>query len=82
VTCETLKTAFGDITICQRGKRWPSCSVPGCDRKAPLLCDFPIARKKSGTCDAKLCEGHAATQGPDRHFCPPHAKHAQGSLPL
>jgi hypothetical protein len=68
--------------ICSRGKRWPRCSVPGCDRRAPFLCDFPIPRRKSGTCDAKLCDGHRARQGEDRDFCPPHAKHAQGSLPL
>jgi hypothetical protein len=82
MTCETFKVGDGFAIVCNRGKRWPRCSVPGCDRPAPFLCDYPVARKKSGTCDAKLCHGHRAAQGEDRDFCPPHAKHAQGSLPL
>jgi hypothetical protein len=82
MTCETFKVGDGFAIICNRGKRWPRCSVPGCDRLAPKLCDYPCPRKKSGTCDAKLCNAHAVVQGEDRDFCPPHAKHTQRSLPL
>jgi hypothetical protein len=93
MTCETFKVGEGFAIVCNRGKRWPRCSVPGCDRPAPFLCDFSVSRKKSGTCDAKLCEGHAVAQPshhrvepgstPDRvDFCPPHARHVQGGLPL
>lgn len=71
MTCESVGTPGGTFVVCTRGKRWPMCSVPGCGARAPLLCDFPIAKKKSGTCDAKLCERHAVAKGPDRHFCPP-----------
>jgi hypothetical protein len=89
VTCERIDLGGGAVAIvCHRGKRYPRCSVPGCGRVAPFLCDFPIPRKKSGTCDAKLCEGHrvqqpTATPTEDsRDFCPPHAKLGQGSLGL
>lgn len=83
MTCETLDFGGGvHGIVCIRGKRWPRCSVPGCDRPAPKLCDYPVGRKKSGTCDAKLCEQHAAAQGKDRDFCPPHSKLGQGSLGL
>lgn len=63
--------------ICNRGRRrLPACSVPGCGRLAPYLCDAPVARpgRKSQTCDAKLCDTCAVAQGPDRHFCPPHER--------
>jgi hypothetical protein len=83
MTCSSIRVpGFGDVVICNRSQRWPTCSVPGCDRRAPRLCDFPIPRRRSGTCDAKLCEAHAAAQGEDRDFCPAHAKVGQGSLPL
>jgi hypothetical protein len=80
MTCEWFKVGPDAVAVvCNRGKRWPRCSVPGCDRPAPFLCDFPVGRKKSGTCDAKLCEGHRAQQGEERDFCPPHAR--QPELP-
>lgn len=82
MTCERVAFPGGGGVICIRGKRWPRCSMPGCEHPAPKLCDYPCPRKKSGTCDAKLCNGHAVVVGDDRDFCPAHAKHAQGELPL
>lgn len=94
MTCEHLDLGNGaHAIVCHRNKRWPRCSVPGCNRPAPKLCDFPVPTKKSGTCDAKLCEAHAKAQ-PSHHrvapgstpdtidYCPPHAARGQGSLPL
>jgi len=39
------------------------------------LCDFELHGGR--TCDAKLCARHATTVGPERDFCPPHAKIGQ-----
>lgn len=83
MSCDRLDTGNGvHATICNRGKKRPYCSVPGCDRPAGRQCDFPIPKKKSGTCDANLCQTHAATQGEELDYCPPHAARGQGSLPL
>lgn len=74
--------------ICSRGRRAPKCSVPGCERPGERECDFEVARKKSGTCDAKVCTGHAHREpglgptGEPKEYCPPHHKHAQQQLAL
>jgi hypothetical protein len=62
--------------ICTRGPRkFVPCSVPGCGRPSVRLCDWPVTRAGvKGTCDAKLCARHATHVGPDRDYCPPHAK--------
>lgn len=53
------------------------CST-GCGRRATKLCDFPLSGKKAGkTCDADLCERCAEHVGPDRDYCPPHARAAK-----
>lgn len=59
------------------GKR---CSVPGCSRQATKMCDFPTAK---GTCDKALCNSHAVTPigYPNADYCPPHARHTEGSIP-
>lgn len=80
MTCERFNFGGGTFTLCNRGKRWPHCSVPGCNRRAPNLCDFPVSSHKSGTCDAKLCEAHAVASGQNVHYCPPHARQLELQL--
>ena len=66
--------------VCSRGTR--RCSVPGCAaRMAAKLCDYPVKRADrmgrvvaGATCDAALCAAHAVSVGPDRDYCPPHAR--------
>ena len=61
--------------ICTRGGRRSYCSSPGCTNYSEKLCDYPVTRAGvQGTCDAKLCMRHATHVGPDRDYCPPHAK--------
>jgi hypothetical protein len=71
MTCDPLP---GGGFFCNRGQRRPRCGVPGCGRRCEFECDFPIPRKKSGTCDAKLCGAHATRSGAEKDLCPPHAK--------
>jgi len=43
----------------QLGQHPPRCRF--CDNWSELQCDGPKPGKKSGTCDAHLCRGHART---------------------
>lgn len=45
-----------------------------CGREAHLLCDWKVKKKKSGTCDAPICDEHARNVGPDKHLCPKHQR--------
>lgn len=73
MACRTIPIAGGFAILCGRGQRVAACSVPGCSRPHAKLCDFALA-EKLGTCDAKLCATCAVHVGPDRDYCPPHAK--------
>ena len=72
--CERIEYGDRFAILCHRGKRWPRCSVPDCDRVAEFECDHPVSSHRSGTCDAKLCSAHAATAGWNGHHCPTHAQ--------
>ena len=51
------------------------CQTQGCRRVATIQCDHPVTRKgKAGTCDRWCCRGCAKNVGPDRDYCPPHAR--------
>lgn len=83
MTCEFLGNG---MIVCRRGRR-VVCSRPGCNRAALYECDFSVATRKSGTCDARICERHAKVVGDDRHYCVPHAsapepRRAPKQLPL
>ncbi len=53
-----------------------SCGVRVFDGK---LCDFPVSKagRKSKTCDRFCCAKCAVNVGPDRDYCPPHARAAK-----
>lgn len=62
--------------ICSRGRRQREpCTVPGCRGDGVVLCDFVLRGPKAGrTCDRRVCRGHAKNVGPDKDYCPVHAK--------
>lgn len=76
MSCEVIKFPDGgSAIICRRGAKPPGCQVPGCDRPGTQLCDFPVVRQhKAGTCDMRLCQGHAKPFKRDADLCPAHAK--------
>ena len=80
--CE--RREFGDgttVIVCGRRPAQP-CSVPGCPRRHEKLCDYPVTRNgQASTCDAKLCEKCAVPQGPDKDFCPAHARLVARKVP-
>jgi hypothetical protein len=85
MTCRTFDLGNGVTGIActrERRKRCKECGATG-DR----LCDYPLRGKAAGrTCDVRLCSRCAVVVGPDRDYCPPHARLAakgeQQQLPL
>lgn len=45
-----------------------------CGNAATLLCDWKMPSRKSGTCDAPICERCATTPAPGKDLCPKHAE--------
>lgn len=75
MTCNTIDLGNGETAIvCSRGRKPRRCTV--CNRnRIAVLCDFPLAGKKTGkTCSRGLCERCAVHVGPDRDLCPAHGK--------
>lgn len=51
-------------------------------RRHTKLCDFALTGKKAGqTCDAPLCDRCATRVGPNRDYCPAHARAAKAGAP-
>lgn len=74
--CKLVDLGNGVTAIaCYRKRRISPCAIPGCATPHAKLCDHPVLRKgKHATCDMKICDRHAKEIGPDRHYCPGHAK--------
>lgn len=65
--CLHVSTPVGPAIACTgRAKR---CK---CGRRGTLLCDWKIPAKRSGTCNAALCEACASSPAADKHLCPMH----------
>jgi len=72
---------LGTAIVCTRGRQSKPkpCQEPGCTKPHTHLCDFPVVRKRNvGTCDRRICEGHASrieADGDDTvDYCPAHAQ--------
>ena len=75
--CDKVDLGGFTAIVCRRGgrRRAASCGLPGCDREHTRLCAFELSGTRSHkTCDAKQCDGHATNVGPERDYCPAHAK--------
>lgn len=72
--CRTINLGNGATAIvCTRGERRHRCKE--CGHAASRQCDYPLRGKASGrTCSAYLCARCAVVVGPDRDYCPPHAR--------
>lgn len=69
MVCERVPLTGGGSAIVCSSRRRPRCA---CGRPAPLLCDWKVPIRKSGTCDAPICHDCAAEVGADKHLCPAH----------
>lgn len=45
-----------------------------CGKVAPLLCDWKVPTKRSGTCDRPICTKCTFVPAPDKDLCPAHAQ--------
>jgi len=72
MTCDRV-TLPGGFTAIVCSSRKPQRCV-ACGRRAPLLCDWKVPGKKSGTCDAPICEHCTTSPAPDKDLCPKHAE--------
>lgn len=75
--CETLHLPGGGLVIASsRGRRRAFCVQ--CGRDADKLCDFPLTGAAKGrTCDRPVCSRCATRVGPNRDYCPAHARAAK-----
>ena len=71
MTCRTVKMPDGGHAIvCSRGKRPIKCRQ--CGKPGDLLCDFPMPKKASKTCDAPICKNCAVHISDNVDYCPTH----------
>ncbi|SEI69487.1 hypothetical protein SAMN05518849_101585 [Sphingobium sp. AP50] len=69
--CQHVRLPTGGTAIvCSSGRR-PQCA---CGQPAPLLCDWKVPARRSGTCDAPICRACAISPAPDKDLCPAHAQ--------
>lgn len=69
--CETVTLPDGGRAIvCMSGQR-KRCA---CGRPATLACDWKVPTRRSGTCDAPICERCTTVPAPDKDLCPKHAE--------
>ncbi len=71
MACETVIMPGGGRAIVCGTRRRQRCA---CGRPATLLCDWKAPRKRSGPCDAPICEPCSINVAPDKDLCPAHAK--------
>jgi hypothetical protein len=67
--CEHLDINGSHVIICGARRKRRFCS---CGREADFECDWKVAIRKSGTCDAPICKLHAKEVGPGKHLCREH----------
>jgi hypothetical protein len=69
MTCDRVSMPTGGTAIvCTQTRR---CK---CGHRATLLCDWKVPGKKSGTCDAPLCDRCTTSPMEGKDLCPKHAE--------
>lgn len=69
MTCERVALPGGGAAIVCT-KRTKRCA---CGRPATLACDWKVATRKSGTCDAPVCARCTTSPAPGKDLCRSHA---------
>lgn len=74
MTCHRVDLpGIGVAIVCGPRRRERKCR---CGAPATKLCDWPKL-SGNGTCDRAVCDACAVNVGPDRDYCPAHAKMAE-----
>lgn len=73
MVCRSIPMPGGGFAIvCGPRQRKRKCR--SCGRPADLLCDWRMPQRKSGTCDAPICDQCTTSPAPDKDLCPEHAR--------
>jgi hypothetical protein len=68
MACEHFAHPGGVGIVC--GVRRRKCP---CGRRATLECDWKVPSRKSGTCDAPICDRCTTVPAPEKDLCVKHA---------
>lgn len=71
MACEHVNLPDGARAIVCGPRRRQRCE---CGKPATLLCDWKRPGKRSGTCDAGLCDDCTTKPAPDKDLCSVHAR--------
>ncbi len=66
----------GRAIVCSSGRR----KLCGCGKTSTRLCDWKVPSRRSGTCDAPLCEACSHVPATEKDLCPIHAAEWKASL--
>ena len=71
MTCTVIETGTGTRAIVCTSGRAARCV--SCGKRAPLLCDWKVPSRRSGTCDKPICASCTHSPAPGKDLCPDHA---------
>lgn len=71
MTCEVFHIPGGGAAIVCSSRKRARCR---CGSPAPLLCDWKVPGRRSGTCDTPICRSCATSPTPSKDLCPEHAQ--------
>lgn len=71
MACQRIQLPDGTSAIVCGTRRAARCA---CGRPGTLLCDWKVKGRRSGTCDAPICNRCATSPAPDKDLCPQHAR--------
>lgn len=71
MTCERVSLPGGGTAIVCGTRKKKRCK---CGRPATLACDWKVPGRRSGTCDAPICDQCTMSPAPDKDLCPTHAE--------
>lgn len=71
MTCTVVTLPTGERAIVCTTTRRRRCA---CGRQAPLLCDWKVPARTSGTCDRPICRTCSTSPAEGKDLCPDHAR--------
>jgi hypothetical protein len=71
--CQHVTLPGGGTAIVCGTRRRPKLCACGSGKPANLACDWKVPGKRSGTCDAPICEACTHVPAPEKDLCPTHA---------
>lgn len=71
--CQRVQMPGGGVAmVCGSRPRAKLCAC-GSGERARLQCDWKVAERQAGTCDAFICQDCTTVPAPDKDLCQSHA---------